>query len=205
MARRSAETTGRCEANRRSDQARRGSRVSDFRALWLPVRALWPVGFPRFVAADFRAPQVSKSAPLPLSKPALRQARQQLCVCSSVFVPRQAFLVGFVCLGSVVAGLAMRARALVEPSGRHFESAPKWYYHFPKACSDTGLLRDATLNSPACSTILRQRAGAESRRARREQSTRQSRRKRHRTNPAVQTSALVSRLALPGSIQSDRV
>ncbi len=30
--------------------------------------------------------------------------------------------------------------ALGEPSGRHFESAAKWYYHFPKACSDTGLL-----------------------------------------------------------------
>ena len=30
--------------------------------------------------------------------------------------------------------------AFVEPSGRHFESVAKWYYHFPKACSDTGLL-----------------------------------------------------------------
>ena len=33
-----------------------------------------------------------------------------------------------------------RVRALMEPSERQFESVAKWYYHFPKACSDTGLL-----------------------------------------------------------------
>ena len=48
--------------------ARRGFRVSGFRAL----RFL----FARFGPADFRAPQVSKSAPSPLSKPALCGARQ---------------------------------------------------------------------------------------------------------------------------------
>ena len=37
--------------------------------------------------------------------------------------------------------------ALVEPSGRHFESVAKWSYHFPKACSDTGLLKAYALGA----------------------------------------------------------